>query len=494
MSISREEASNCLRSKFPDLELGDYLGSGATADVYALRGAAPPQVIKFIDTRSLPDPNHMLKRRNAMREYFLNEAKTMEILRDCPYIMHIFDWTELPRTEKLPNGQTADYAIFMLRLRRMEHLKDHLMTVGMSEKTLIRMAMDICLALQECEDHKILHRDVKPHNIFTIRTTNGYRYVLGDFGFCRKFEQVDLDHLTMCGTLAFQAPEILDRRIREDTYNSDIYSLGATLYYLACNEPPCKFAGFREHADKHLVRLSGEFKEIICQAVDPDPQKRQQHGREMYQQLKTLLPRASTKIITDNYFVVTKQAMLDGKYNVAIQCAINGVRSGEQECKRLLAYCLYNEARMLARCPDLSDMEIVRMNTYQKRAEQILDNLVFDGDIMALTIRSWIAYDQNDIATFLKDSVEAAEGGSIPAIYIYGRLLYYGELSITADRDRGFAYILKAAEQNYLDARRVLKRIASQEPWRRVPRELIDGLDEKDVTSTRRQANRVEFL
>ncbi len=94
------------------------------------------------------------------------------------------------------------------------------------EKDVIRMAIDICHALESCYEHQIVHRDIKPDNIFI--SSNG-DYKLGDFGVARTVEKT-ISGLSKKGTYTYMAPEVY--RGEPCTVNVDIYSLGIVMYKL----------------------------------------------------------------------------------------------------------------------------------------------------------------------------------------------------------------------------------------------------------------------
>ena len=93
------------------------------------------------------------------------------------------------------------------------------------EKTVFKIAKDMCLALELCKKHDIIHRDIKPQNIFV--STNG-DYKLGDFGIAKVVERTMGG--TKIGTYKYMAPEVYNNQ----PYGSaaDIYALGLVLYWL----------------------------------------------------------------------------------------------------------------------------------------------------------------------------------------------------------------------------------------------------------------------
>ena len=126
-----------------------------------------------------------------------------------------------------------------------------------SEETVFKIAKDICSALTVCKLHGIIHRDIKPQNIFLSPYGD---YKLGDFGIAKTVEKTMGG--TKIGTYKYMAPEVYNNK----PYGcaADIYSLGLVLYWLL-NErrmpflplPPAKLSmGMDDEA--RMRRLSGE--------------------------------------------------------------------------------------------------------------------------------------------------------------------------------------------------------------------------------------------
>jgi len=112
----------------------------------------------------------------------------------------------------------------------VEQAPDHRLPIDQT----LQIASEVCQALRHAHDRGIIHRDVKPGNIWL--TADGHAK-LGDFGLA---VALDLSRLTqagmMVGTVAYMPPEqALGGKV--DT-RSDLYGLGATLYEMACGRPP----------------------------------------------------------------------------------------------------------------------------------------------------------------------------------------------------------------------------------------------------------------
>tara|TARA_B100001989_G_C24533917_1_gene463252 strand:+ start:140 stop:1288 length:1149 start_codon:yes stop_codon:yes gene_type:complete len=79
--------------------------------------------------------------------------------------------------------------------------------------------------------NKIMHRDMKPHNILIHNNT----IKISDFGFAKSFEKNELIS-TFCGSPLYMAPEII--KTKEYDHKSDIWSLGVIIYELLCRKHP----------------------------------------------------------------------------------------------------------------------------------------------------------------------------------------------------------------------------------------------------------------
>ena len=172
------------------------------------------------------------------------------------------------------------------------------LSTDISEETVVKIAKDLCAALELCNKHGIIHRDIKPQNIFI--SPNG-DYKLGDFGIAKTVEKTMGG--TKIGTYKYMAPEVYNNQ--PYGHAADIYSLGLVLYWLL-NErrlpflplPPANLgAGIDEQARSR--RLSGEklpfpahgsedLKRIVLKACAYHPKDRYQSAKDMLTALNAL--------------------------------------------------------------------------------------------------------------------------------------------------------------------------------------------------------------
>jgi len=191
------------------------------------------------------------------------EIENMIRLRDSPNVVTCFDygvrkWEE----QKIYNCFGEDLIILMELLKPLEQIEKD-MTVY-DEEMIYRIGEDICHALEISHQRGIIHRDIKPGNLFRSSAGN---YKLGDFGTSRILS-LQQNASTSTGTLAYAAPEqcaicpgdhlAYDARV-------DIYSLGLTLYEL-CNEHRLPFACSKYDSSGIIRRLKGETLPPPCQA------------------------------------------------------------------------------------------------------------------------------------------------------------------------------------------------------------------------------------
>jgi serine/threonine-protein kinase len=162
----------------------------------------------------------------------------------------------------------------------------------------IHFLRQVCAALREAHSIGLLHRDVKPSNVFACERGGVYDVVkLLDFGLVQDstFGDKGADRLTMQGTILgsppFMSPEqaagkpVLDPR-------SDIYSVGAVAYFLVTGQPPF----VRETAMQMLMAhaydpvtppskaqpdLPADLEAVILRCLEKDPARRYQDAHSL---------------------------------------------------------------------------------------------------------------------------------------------------------------------------------------------------------------------
>ncbi len=144
-------------------------------------------------------------------------------------------------------------------------------------------------ALAEAHAHGIVHRDVKPENLFLASLDGEKDFVkVLDFGIARLADTEPDSTLTSTGTIlgtpAYMSPEGAEGK--PTSVASDIYSLGAVLYFLVTASPPFEgqnrgallFAHLHEDPVPPSARvgrpLPRELEQVIMQCLQKDPAAR----------------------------------------------------------------------------------------------------------------------------------------------------------------------------------------------------------------------------
>ena len=187
----------------------------------------------------------------------------------------------------------------LIRMELLTSLIDHLLHNPMDESDVIKLGKDLCQALIVCEQKKIIHRDIKPGNIFLSDTGD---FKLGDFGIARSIEK-STGELSRKGTFTYMAPEVY----KGEKYGvgADIYSLGMVMYYLLnCRRMPFlplppepvtynqKMDALRQRMEGERFQApheaSSELAEIVMTACAYDPEDRFQSAEAFLAALESV--------------------------------------------------------------------------------------------------------------------------------------------------------------------------------------------------------------
>ena len=95
-----------------------------------------------------------------------------------------------------------------LRMELLTGLTYYMKSFTLSEQMIIKLGMDIAQGLCDCHNSGIIHRDVKPENIFVNESGD---FKLGDFGVSRSAPGSQ-DMLSFKGTFGYMAPEVFNKR------------------------------------------------------------------------------------------------------------------------------------------------------------------------------------------------------------------------------------------------------------------------------------------
>lgn len=290
---------------FGDWLIEEQLGSGAFGTVYKIKkeefGESYYAALKVIHIPS--DTNEIgtlrsegmddLSITSYYREIAQNLVNEIKILNSLKGHSNIVSYED----HKIINEDgDCKYTIY-IRMELLTPFKDYIINHEIDEQQVAQIGMDLSNALILCEKNKIIHRDIKPDNVFVSKNGD---FKLGDFGVARTVEKT-MSQMSKKGTYSYMAPEVYLNKAYDK--RADIYSLGLILYQLLNHNrtpflppapTPIKFSD-REQAT--LKRVSGEpipplniqnkeLAKVVEKACSADPNMRQNNAQELYDQLK----------------------------------------------------------------------------------------------------------------------------------------------------------------------------------------------------------------
>lgn len=202
---------------FGTWKLGNLLGRGAMGEVYeAVNPAGDEAAVKLIRRELLTDPKQI--------ERFLRETRIAGAIKS-PHVVRVIE--AAPSTDALPY-------LVMERLRG--HTLSELLRQGktIDKRELGGMIAQICRVLDLAHEAAIVHRDIKPQNLF--RCTDG-TWKLLDFGIAQMGDgSGTLTRGGVIGTPAYMAPE--QAKGESVDHRADVYSIGAVIYRCLTGRAP----------------------------------------------------------------------------------------------------------------------------------------------------------------------------------------------------------------------------------------------------------------
>ena len=294
-------------SVWPEWELIEKIGEGSFGKVYKAkrteRGRSFYSAIKIISIPAskgeLDSVRSEMNNEQSTREYFRNlvedciqEIYTMEHFCGNSHVVSFEDFKVVEYLDEIG----WDISI---RMEYLTSFMDYCTGKELTEKEVIKLGCDLAMALIYCRKLNIIHRDVKPENIFVSRFGD---FKLGDFGIARE-QAHTMSNMSKKGTYSYMAPEIY----KGEKYDSsiDIYSLGIVLYKLM-NQNRLPFLSLDKqlitYRDKETAlarRMAGEkmpvpvnasaaFSYIILKACAYEPGKRYRKPEDMLRDLEKL--------------------------------------------------------------------------------------------------------------------------------------------------------------------------------------------------------------
>ncbi|KAL7142610.1 hypothetical protein ABFS83_08G135000 [Erythranthe nasuta] len=253
-----EKKGNILMQKY---EIGKLLGQGTFAKVYHARNLKTGQnvAIKIIDKEKIV--------RVGLIDQTKREIAVMRLVNH-PNVVHLYE---------VMASKSKIY--FAMEYVRGGELFNKVAKGRLKEDAARKYFQQLIAAVDFCHSRGVYHRDLKPENLLLDEYGN---LKVSDFGLSALLDSKGKDGLlhTTCGTPAYVAPEVINKRGYEGE-KADIWSCGVILFVL--------LAGYLPFQDSNLMELyrkisRGEFrcpqwfppevKKLLSRILDPNPSAR----------------------------------------------------------------------------------------------------------------------------------------------------------------------------------------------------------------------------
>jgi serine/threonine-protein kinase len=293
---------------WPDWKATKLLGEGSFGKVYEIVrnnfGIEEHCALKVITIPSSPaelqsmrnegmDDTSATEYYKGLVEEFVQEIALMSKLKGNVNVVGYEDYAVIEHKDSI----RWDIVIRMELLTALPtYIREHSFTANDT----IKLGIDVCNALEVCHTEKIIHRDIKPDNIFVSQKGD---FKLGDFGVARTIEKT-VSGLSKKGTYTYMAPEVY----KSEPYgtNVDVYSLGIVLYMLLNNNrepflpPHPAIIKFSDKNDALVRRMNGEpipppancnelLSRVVLKSVSFNSWERYQQPTQMKADLQTIL-------------------------------------------------------------------------------------------------------------------------------------------------------------------------------------------------------------
>jgi serine/threonine-protein kinase len=230
--LVQEEAREKVGQVLGSYELLELLGEGSMGRVYKARHVRLGKLVALKVLRLEHSRNPDLLRR------FFQEAQTVNQINH-ENIVEVFDFVD----ESTKDG-TLGRVYCVMELLSGQPLAELIEAKSMTLDRMMRIIRQVCAALDAAHRVGVVHRDVKPDNIFIIRGPEGEDFVkVLDFGVAKLLTPLDgvettrtLDGLVI-GTPDYMAPEQASGTSEMDV-RADIYSLGVVFYQMIAGHLP----------------------------------------------------------------------------------------------------------------------------------------------------------------------------------------------------------------------------------------------------------------
>ncbi len=255
-----------------------------------------------------------LPRRFAAKILVPELARNPEAIARCELEAHAVSQLEHENIVSVVDyGKTDDGCVFIvMELLLGKTLQGRIDQGPLSLDEIVGIMIPVCRALGAAHAAGIVHRDMKPDNVFIHQGPRARPLVkVLDFGVSKAREGSVLDgRITargqILGSPEYMSPEA--SRGEEVDASADVYAVGVMLYQLMCGDVPFRHENYLKVLQMHATRapvpprvlvpeMSHSVEQLILRALDKDPARRQSCIEELELELTAALPEVAERVM-----------------------------------------------------------------------------------------------------------------------------------------------------------------------------------------------------
>ena len=234
---------------------------------------------------------------------FTRELQALQCLNSCENIVKIIGHSNMIVTNLNTKSRDKVGCIFL------EYVSGDTLSnidvVRLTSKQKFKIIKQLLSSIEMAHNEGIIHRDVNPNNIM-IDDNEDVKVI--DFGICKIKQMINSATVFQMGTSLYSAPEV-HLHSQNATEQSDLYSIGAVMYYLFTGEQPPIATIFQETID-NASGFDIELRPIIRKLVASNPIERYKDISELRGDFTSVFKRflnvQYTAVITMDYEKFTK--------------------------------------------------------------------------------------------------------------------------------------------------------------------------------------------
>ena len=197
-----------------NIDVIEKIGSGTFSDVFKVK----------INDKEIAYKKFNISTNGTIDIEVFRELSVLSLLNHKPISIGLVTFNNIVY-ENNSNGVTIGYTLELYK----KDLRKCILEKDITYSTKLSICNNLLKSLYFLHSNKIIHRDIKPDNIFIDNDNNA---ILGDYSLSKVFSDRynEGTHTSKIATITYRSPEVVNND--NYSYKADIWSLGVTLYEL----------------------------------------------------------------------------------------------------------------------------------------------------------------------------------------------------------------------------------------------------------------------